>query len=122
MLQVFKFQFGEVEELQSLLKRREAFLVLYTKAVNLQSKKEATQMQLRAKGKADKADKMEDDIVKCKKEVEQSKYVVDFMTKAMFFLELDTFHRERLINFKNMLGIFTSIYISMKLKFFYLFK
>ena len=90
--------------MKSLLKRREAFLVIYTKHCKAQSKLESQQMNYRTGGKPEKADKLETDISDLKKEVEKSKYVVDFMTKALFFLELDLFHKERLNSFKKMFG------------------
>eukprot|EP00948_MAST-09A_sp_MAST-9A-sp1_P002335 g2335.t1 len=108
LLEVFKYQLAEVEELKSLLRRREAFMSIYTKNVNLQSKKEQLQQSYRTAGKTDKADAMQAEIENCKKEREKSKYVVDFMTKALFFLELDLFHKARLHNFKKMFGEYAS--------------
>ena len=75
-------------------------------------KKELEQKNLISRGKASKASAMDKAIKDEHNNVKKCKYVVDFMTKGLFFSELARFDKEKVQMFRDMMGTFSAAHIA----------
>jgi hypothetical protein len=110
--EVLRYELAQLRALAQLLKQRDNMIEAHQKAVKNARKKELEQQSLVTRGKEDKAKKMNDTIHGLQVNVERCNYVVEFMTKGLFFSELDRFNTCKVAALNEMMAIFSAAQLS----------
>lgn len=110
--EVLKYELYQLRALRDLLKQRDAMIEAHQKASKLVRKKELDQQSLVTRGKDDKAQKMDEPIRVGHVNVKKCEYVVNFMTKGLFFSELDRFYTSKVNSLTEMMATFSAAQLS----------
>jgi sorting nexin-8 len=90
-----KFQYQQVLQMKGMLKQREDLKAALIKAEKLKEKHEVEQQGAAARGKADKVAKLEKEIQQDRQNVMLCQQRCNWMTKGLFFSELDRYSQEK---------------------------
>lgn len=109
--EVFRFELQQVQAMKDLFKQRLSMTNAHTKATTALQNLELKQQNLISRGTPEKAQKLDKNIADAQNKLRRSKYVVDFMTKGLFFSELDRFVTDKVDAFRQMTGQFAAAHI-----------
>ena len=104
LYEVLKYELANITEMRKLLDGLDAMRGAHERALGLLQRHEQEKVGYEQRGRPDRAVKMDDKIRADKEQVEQSRYVVDFMTKGLFFAEIDRFASNKVCSFSEMAG------------------
>ena len=106
--QVLSFELQMVQSLQDLFKQRQTMIKAYQNAQSQLSNSELKQQAAQTRGKHDQAKKLDKNIEAAQISVRKCKYVVDFMTKGLFYSELERFVSDKVTAFREMMAMFAA--------------
>jgi hypothetical protein len=106
--QVLNFELRMVQALQDLFKQRQTMIKAYQAAQAALSNAELKQQAAQTRGKHDVAKKFDKQIEAAQLGVRRCKYVVDFMTKGLFYSELERFVSDKVTAFREMMAMFAA--------------
>ena len=106
--EVLRYELSQIHGMKDLFKRRNAMLAAHAAAQSAQQSLELKQQQFHARGEQGKASKLDSKIASAVDVVRSKKLLLDYMTRGLFFAELDRFTFEKVASFKNMMGLFAA--------------
>jgi len=106
--EVLNFELGSVQELKGLFSQRQSMLNAASKAKMAQTNVELKKQAYLSRGKDAEAKKTDSKIADSILKVKRCNYVVNFMTKGLFYSELDRFTADKVTAFREMMAQFAA--------------
>ena len=106
--EVFNFELRMVQSLQDLFKQRQVMLNAAQKAQMGLTNVELKKQGLLSRGKDNEAVKMDKKIESAELNLKRCNYVVNFMTKGLFYSELERFTTDKVTAFREMMAQFSA--------------
>jgi hypothetical protein len=106
--EVLNFELGSIQELKGLFSQRQTMLNAAAKAKMAQTNVELKKQAFLSRGKDEEAKKVDSKIAEASLRVKRCDYVVNFMTKGLFYSELDRFTSDKVTAFREMMAQFAA--------------
>lgn len=106
--EVLNFELRMVQSLQDLFKQRQSMLNAASKASMNLTNTELKKQAALTRGKGAEAKKLDIKIAEALTHVKRCNYVVNFMTKGLFYSELESFTKNKVVAFREMMAQFAA--------------